>query len=52
MKTYGKGSARRKENAAAVRANWDEIRWGKSKKIDTAPLADKRANGHHPNPRT
>jgi hypothetical protein len=28
----GKGSKRRKENAQAVRDNWDAIKWGKSKR--------------------
>lgn len=32
MKTYGKGSGRRKEDAKAVRKNWDLIKWGKSKR--------------------
>jgi hypothetical protein len=29
MKTYGKGSARRQEDARKVRANWDGIKWHK-----------------------
>lgn len=32
MKTYSKGSARRKENAKAVRDNWDYINWGKKRR--------------------
>lgn len=51
MKTYGKGSARRKENASAVRSNWDEINWGKSKKIDSSALVDKRTDANNPKPR-
>jgi hypothetical protein len=28
----GKGSKRRKENAQAVRDNWDAIKWGKKRR--------------------
>jgi hypothetical protein len=32
MKTYGKGSARRKEDLKKVRENWDLIQWGNPKR--------------------